>query len=269
MFAFLSKAFGFSSLPDEHIQFKPRQINLSGEIISFSIPENFSTDMPAEDMIESVSLTDKNLFKEYQEFLFIQRWWDFKDKGFFAKEQGSVMMSIYVKQAPENSEYDILNPLEFVGTIIRGFNEKSRKEILENDNGEPSFLYPDFYQAYTIRTINSLHWFRYPIESASAPARRFDVSYAIPITPQHYVVIEFMITLNHSVSMREFFNEHGRPHMDAIMDTFNIQFSPESKLPSINSQPIDLDKLIDEKFNADEEPVEIDEELFNSIQPKK
>jgi len=268
MLDILSKIFSFSRPPSEPIKFTPYQINLSGIIVLFSMPENFCPDMPIKNMIDSIDLMDKNLFEKYKEFLFIQRWWSFKDKGFFAKEQGSVMMSIYVKQAPENSEYDILNPLGFIGTMIKGFNERSRKEILENDNNEPSFLYPDFYQAYTIRTIHSLHWFGYPVESATSE-RQFNINHAIPITPQHYIVIEFMFTLNHSVSMREFIQEYGRPHMDAIMDTFNIQFSPERKLPLINNQPIDLDKLIDEKFHADEEPVEIDNELFNSIQPRK
>ena len=267
MLAFFSKAFGFSSLSNEDIQLKPRQINLSGEIVSFSMPENFSADMPIKEMIESVNLADDSVFEDYRKFTLIRRYWDFKDKGyfgFFEKGYGSLMMSIYIKKAPENSEYDILNPLEFVGTIIRNFDEISRNESLENNNEAPSNSYPNFYEAYKIQTINSLHWFSYPIESNITG--RLDINYAIPITPQHYIVVKFSFAPNNNVSTRQFIEEHGRPHMDAIMNTFAIQFSAGSQLPSINSQPIDLDKLIADKFYSQEKPVQINDELLNSIQ---
>ncbi len=263
MLAFLSKAFAFSSTPNEPIPLKPRQINLSGEIVSFSMPENFSTDMPAEDMIESIDLTDKNVFEDYHKFTLIRRWWDFKEKGFFAKGYGSAMMAIYIKQAPENSKYDILNPLGFIGTIIKDFDDISRSDNSENNNEESSTLYPNFYQAYTIKTINSLHWFRYPIEEKVI--NQYIVNYAIPITPQHYIVVRFTFFANDNVSTRKFFNEYGRPHMDAIMDTFTIKFSPKSKLPSINSHSIDLNKLIEEKFYSGQEPVKVNDELLNSL----
>jgi len=267
MLAFFSKAFGFSGLPNEDIELKPKQINLSGEVVSFSIPENFSTDMPAKKMIKSVNLSDESVFEDYRKFTLIRQWWDFKDKGylgFFAKGHGSIMMSIYIKQAPENSEYDILNPLEFVGTIIRDFDQISKNDDRQNDSEEPLTLYPNFYEAYTIKTINSRHWFRYPVESNVT--NQFDVNYAIPITPRHYIVVEFAFAPNDDVSTRQFFNEFGRPHMDAIMNTFAIQFSAGSQLPSINSQPIDLDKLIADKFYSQEKPVQINDELLNSIQ---
>ncbi len=263
MFAFLSKAFAFSSAPHESIKLKPRQINLSGEILSFSMPENFSIDMPADDMIESINLADESVFEDYQKYTLIRRWWDFKEKGFFAKNYGSVMMAIYIKRAPENSDYSILNPLEFVGTLIRNFDEMSRKEKLENNNVEPSTLYPNFYETYMTKTINSLHWFRYPIEEKII--KQYIVNYAIPITPQHYIEVRFTLLASNNLSTRQFLSDYGRPHMDAIMDTFTIQFSPKSKLPSINSQPIDLDKLIKEKFHAGQEPVIVNEELLNSI----
>jgi len=246
MLAFFSKAFGFSSLPKQAMQLKPQQINLSGEIVSFSMPENFRADMPAKDMIKSVNLWDKSVFENYREFTLIQRWWDFKGKGFFAKGYGTVMMTMYIKQAPENSEYDILNPLGFIGTIITNFNDINR-----NENEAPSNSYPIFYEAYKIQTINSLHWFRYSVESNITG--RLDINHAIPITPQHYIVVEFAFAPNDGVPTRQFIEEHGRPHMDAIMNTFTIQFSAGSKLPSINSQPIDLDKLINEKFHTGEE----------------
>ncbi len=264
MFAFLSKAFALSSAPNEPIKLQPRQINLSGDILSFSMPENFSTDMPAKDMVESVNLSDERIFDKYSEFTLIQRWWDFKERGFFAKGYGTVMMTMYIKQAPENSDYDILNPLGFIGTIITKFNDISKNDGTEENSSEiPSNSYPKFYQAYKIKTINSLHWFRYSVESNVTG--RLDINHAIPITPQHYIVVEFAFAPNSNVSTRQFIEEHGRPHMDAILDTLTIQFSPKSKLPSINSQPIDLDKLIKEKFHAGQEPVIVNEELLNSI----
>ncbi len=59
MLATITKAFGLSSPPEQY-PLQPRQINLSGNIVHFSMPENFSRDMPAEDMKETINLDDRS-----------------------------------------------------------------------------------------------------------------------------------------------------------------------------------------------------------------
>ncbi len=57
------KAFGMPSLPKNH-KGAIRQIALSGNMFLFSTPENFSSNMPAEALIEQVDLEKLNDSKD-------------------------------------------------------------------------------------------------------------------------------------------------------------------------------------------------------------
>src|SRR5690606_39085462 len=80
----------------------PRQIDLSGNIFSFSMPENFSKNMPAENMVEVLDIGDSKKFDNPEYGNLIRRWWDIKKPGFFGKELGTVMMDISVQRVPDN-----------------------------------------------------------------------------------------------------------------------------------------------------------------------
>ena len=58
----ITQLFG-SSKENNNFPYMPRQINLSGNIVNFSIPENFSTDFPADDLkdVEDNTLKPKEL----------------------------------------------------------------------------------------------------------------------------------------------------------------------------------------------------------------
>ena len=63
----------------------PRQVDLSGNIFHFSMPENFSEDMPAANMVEKLDIEDLKKFDNPEYGNIIRRWWDIKRPGFLVK----------------------------------------------------------------------------------------------------------------------------------------------------------------------------------------
>ena len=87
----ITQLFG-SSKESKAPPYMPRQIDLSGNIVNFSMPENFSPDFPADDLVENFNLNDSSVFKKNNSVALLRRWWDFKDNSFFSKEMGTMMI---------------------------------------------------------------------------------------------------------------------------------------------------------------------------------
>ncbi len=96
----LLNAFGMGK---EHVPtMYPRKINLSGNIFGFKMPENFSRDMPAEDMVERLDMEKSEALRKDGYVTLLRRWWDLREPGWFGKEQGTIMMSVSVRTKPKN-----------------------------------------------------------------------------------------------------------------------------------------------------------------------
>ncbi len=221
----------------------PRHINLSGNIIHFSMPENFSRDMPADDMIESVDLSDKNVYQDYQKFTLIRRWWDFKDSGFFGKEYGTLMMSLYIKEVSESLSITTLKPLDFIDIIIDDIN-KSKPESGELD---PLMEYSDHFTAYKESWRNDYRWLKYI--QGHVNGDKFTILFAIPLTAKQYIVAEFISAPKNDIGIRSFVNDFTLPFMNKIMDSFQIDYEKDNpaKQAVLKSDTLSLQQLIDGK----------------------
>ncbi len=240
MLSVISKAFGLSTAP-EHYPLLPRQIDLSGNIVHFAMPENFSRDMPAQDMIETVNLSDKSIYQDYQKFTLIRRWWDFKDGGFFGKAYGTLMMSLYIKEASDSLTIDTLKPLDFIDIIIDDI-EKNKPE-----NPDPLSVYSDYFPAYLEIWPNDQRWMKYI--QAHANVAEFTILYAIPITKKHYLVAEFKSAPNSDIGVRGFVDNFTDPFINQIIETFHIEylFKNPVKQAVLKSDGPSLQELIDNK----------------------
>lgn len=96
MLSVLSQLFSPSTQAAEKNKLHFRQINLSGNIFHFALPEDFSRDMPAADMVETLDIGDSKKFDNPEYGNLIRRWWDIKEPGWFGKKLGTVMMDISV-----------------------------------------------------------------------------------------------------------------------------------------------------------------------------
>jgi len=240
MLAIISKAFGLSK-PSEDIPLMPRQINLSGNVLHFAMPENFSHDMPAEDMIEFVDLTDKSIYKDDKKFTLIRRWWDFKDNGFLGKEYGTLMMSLYIKDTPESLSINTLNPLDFIDILIDNVN----KNKAENDDSLT--VYSDYFTAYKEEWFNEQRWLSYtygPLDGS-----QYTFLYAIPITDKQYLIAEFTSAPNNNINIRSFIDSHTDIFIKKILNSFNIKYLENNlaRQAVLNSNTPTLQQLIDNK----------------------
>lgn len=240
MLAVISKAFGLGK-PPEHTPLIPRQINLSDNIVHFSMPENFSRDMPAEDMIESVDLTDKRVYQDDQKFTLIRRWWDFKDSGFFGKDYGTLMMSLYIKEAAESLSITTLKPLDFIDIIIDDIEKNKPDEI------DPLSVYSDYFPAYKEEWFGGQRWLMY-IQGHTNIAG-MSILYAIPITSKQYIVAEFVSAPNNDIGTRGFVDNYTEPFINNIMNSFHVDYVSGNpvKQAVLKTDGITLQQLIDEK----------------------
>src|SRR5690606_36028018 len=76
MLSVLTQLFSSPAQANGENKLHPRQINLSGNIFHFSMPEDFSRDMPAANMVEVLEITDLKKFDNPEYGNLIRRWWD-------------------------------------------------------------------------------------------------------------------------------------------------------------------------------------------------
>lgn len=170
----LLNAFGMGK---EHVPtMYPRQINLSGNIFGFKMPENFSRDMPAEDMVERLDMEKSEALRKDGYVTLLRRWWDLREPGWFGKEQGTIMMSVSVRTKPKNEaqvikedEYDFHNLTHFAVALYDSLQQRFRTQNEEATvQGDDSFVIyvpslawqigEDTHSSYEVVSINNRQW---------------------------------------------------------------------------------------------------------------
>ena len=220
----ISQLFGTSN--DTTYPYMPRQINLSGNIVSFSIPENFSKDMPADDLIENLDLDNENTFKNANSITLLRRWWDFKDDSFFSKEMGSMMMTIHVYKI-ESTDKDISHPIGFVEILLEQMEQRDKEENKGRDASSKVY-FPEHYQSFFERTHNNKKW----IKGGAADTYETQMQFHEwkQITPNVYIGVEFHFAPNNKISMRTFVDTYARGMYEKIMSTFDVVYADENSI---------------------------------------
>ncbi|MDF3013993.1 MAG: hypothetical protein K0Q78_2197, partial [Cellvibrio sp.] len=195
-----------------------RQVDLSDNIFHFSMPENFSKDMPAANMVEKLDIEDLKKFDNPEYGNIIRRWWDIKKPGFFGKELGTVMMDISVQQVPDNKQklihantYNIADRLDFLLILDENLRHRYKKIKSEiGSNGDDTYVYSiDFCSLYgkelesfyRDKTYNHQKWAAYTV---TAPLNQLIVGQALPLTKYSYLEVVFTYSPNQNIASREF-----------------------------------------------------------------
>ena len=240
MLSIIYKVLGVTK-PLETAPLMPRQINLTGNIVHFAMPENFSRDMPAADMIETVNLADKAVYQDAAKFTLIRRWWDFKEGGWFGKEYGTLMMSLYVKEVPDSLTLDITDPMNFIEIII--------DQINKHKTNDPMMVNSDYFGAYKERWFNNQRWLNYV--QGHLNGNTMTILYAVPVSQRTYIVAEFTSAPANNIGMRYFIDTFTEPFMQQIMASFKIDYvagNPVKDAVMKANSKIPLQQLIDEKI---------------------
>ena len=247
MLTFISKALGMASRPPEGMG-ATRSVDLSGNVFQFAMPEDFSRDMPADDLVERLDISDPSIFSDPDNSTLIRRWWDIKEPGFFGKKLGTVMMNISVRKVPDNTlrwlnseAYDATDRLSFMLMLTEDAQLKhpnNRYNVEVTPENQP-FLY--FVPGLVTMVGDKLHpsflderfggqvWTRY---SVPAPQSLFIENYAIPMTLDAYLEVGFYFSPNDNVSVRHFLDS-ARNKLDPIRETFRIQYSTDNSVKDV------------------------------------
>jgi hypothetical protein len=219
MFSLVSKLFGSGSSIATPVG-QTRQVNLSGNVFSFAMPEDFSRDMPAEDLVEQLDINNLELFNNPEYGNLIRRWWDIKHAGFFGQKLGTVMMDISVQRVPENSQkrihskpYNISNRLDLLLMIdeILHFRFDELIESTKNLGDKFSYYLMNFStligfklnSAYRDKILDQKKWIAY---SVGAPENQMIVGYVLPVTNSVYLELVFTYSPDQNVLPRDFLN---------------------------------------------------------------
>ena len=247
MLSFLQKTFGMAK-----VQVPPvgatRQVDLSGNRFSFSMPENFSRDMPAEAMVEQFDIS--NAFKETP---LIQRWWDMKKPGFFGSNIGTVMMSINIVPVLENSRkkihdrpYKIQDRVDLVQLVVETLHHR-----YQDENGRLNELYSipsvvhlfgsEIEGEFRESIFNHQKWTSY---SVTGPGAQLIVSHVLPLTDSAYLEASFIYSPNDGVSPREFL-DYAYQTTEPVEQSFFVDYATNNPLQK-TVEEVWLNSTVDE-----------------------
>lgn len=224
----------------------PRQIDLSGNIFSFSMPENFSKNMPAENMVEVLDIGDLKKFDNPEYGNLIRRWWDIKKPGFFGKELGTVMMDISVQRVPDNhrklvhdNPYDITDRLDFLLLINDKLHqrydelyENQRKIDQHSNDYSIDFCYligSKLKSHYRDYQFNNQKWIGY---TTTAPDAQLIVGLVTPITKNNFIELVFTFSPNTNVVPNEFLREANKT-TQLIENSLKIDFFKNNTIQNL------------------------------------
>ncbi len=212
------------------------------------MPEDFSRDMPAEDLVESLDITDLKKFDDPAYGNLIRRWWDIKAPGFFGKNLGVVMLDISVNKVPENKRkkihgqpFNIKDRLDLLLMVDDALHQRYDELIEETAALEPHLQYglsgfgslmgKKLQSNYRNKIIDGKKWVDY---SAGGPYDQLIVGYILPITES--VFLEFVCTYspNHNVFPRAF-REVAYKKTDLIEDSLSVSFTKDNKIGTLVS----------------------------------
>lgn len=235
MISILNSALGRDKSTDQSLG-ATRHINLSGNVFSFAMPENFSKDMPAEPLIEKLDIEG-----QFNDTLLIERWWDFKKPGWFGSTLGTAMMTISVIKVPQNERkkihsnpYDVSDRLGLLLVVDEVLNNRYR-----NENGDFNELYSIPGTAEILGNVissefrdevfNNQKWTSY---SCTGPSAQLIVSHVLPINKQAYIEVSFVYSPDKNILPREF-REVAYETTRKIEETLHIQYLDDNPIKNI------------------------------------
>lgn len=255
MLTILSSLLPFSaSAKEPHPVLSQRQVDIGGNLFSFDLPENFSKDLPADDMVEQLDISSVDRFDDLTVGHILRRWWDIKEPGWFGSELGTVMLEMSVQRIhPNNLErihsqpYDVTDRLDFMFAIeellmrrYREHNEEVRNpdgswnfEMAYNVSGIATMLGGRVDARYWNQVSNNQMWTRYGIAGSNGVLL---VNYALPITREFMIELTFTYSPNTNADARHFLRTAEKT-TDKITNSLYFQYPEDSPVKAAVEGP--------------------------------
>lgn len=246
MLGFLSDLFGDGK--SEVGELQPREINIIGNVFHFSMPENFSKDMPAEDLIDVVTEQQLKKLESDGYLILMQRWWNLKESGMFGKKYGSVMMSIRLQKKPENrlkingdAPYKFSDYLEFCLALHDSFRQQADKHNRVRDKQDEEFMLyvPDLAVMFGNRLEASLSSFQPDetiwIAAETMQGKIVNKIFAVPLNDDTYVEVNFSIMPDDDFPPYDFLRIASEKLINVVSNTFVLKYSSQNPYAEITS----------------------------------
>jgi hypothetical protein len=218
-----------------------REINLSGTYFSFSMPEYFSKDMPAENLVESLDITNLEKFNNTEYGNLIRRWWDIKKPGLFGKNLGTIMMDISVQRVVDNKQrrihdkaYKISDRLDFLLMINDALHQRYDEFISQTKGLSDALSYSipgvAFLSGKKLKTecrdsiYNNQKWVAY---SATAPINQLIIGLVTPLTEQLYLEVVYSYSPDQNVLPMSFL-DLAYKKTSKISNTLTIAYAKDN-----------------------------------------
>ena len=222
----------------KELMLHPHRINLSGNVFHFTMPEDFSKDMPAADMVQTLDISDPLKFDNAEYGNLVRRWWDIKEPGWFGKNLGTVMIDISVQKVVGNNKnfivagaYDIRKRLDFMLMLNESFHQRYdsiNKELkpeqgrtLAYSSGLLTLSDGKIYSLYYDKIYYGQKWINYAI---AGPQGTTLVVFALPVSNQLYLEVVFTYSPNDGISPRQL-GDVAHTKMAAIENSFRMDYT--------------------------------------------
>lgn len=249
MFSVITQLFSSPVQAEGKAAAHPRQVSLSGNIFHFAMPEDFSKDMPAHDMVESLDITDVSNFDNPEYGNLLRRWWDIKETGWFGRPLGTVMMDVSVQRVVENKAthihtrpYDIRDRMDFVLMLNDRFHQRydAINAEIEAESGPFNIYNAGFatvnrkalYATWREPVINQQKWIE---TNVAAPHGVLTVLLNLPLTDNAFIEVSFTYSKNDNILLTEFIDVASLK-MDIIKNSMRVKYEPKSVFENIVSE---------------------------------
>jgi hypothetical protein len=190
MFNWLKTAISKKNHTYEPEPLMPRTVNITGVNFHFAMPENFSLDMPGDDLVEQVDLKNYSNLPENGCIELVKRWWDFYYGPPSVKNTiGTLMLSLDLIPRKKGISGSLFTYEAMVNTvyndILSDFSDPSTEgEIIEGA------MLPESAESLSEFSITGRNWV---IAGAGYSDRRSDTlnMYSTPISDGWYLRARF------------------------------------------------------------------------------
>lgn len=207
---------------------RARQVNLSGSKFHFSMPENFSQDMPAEDMVENVDLVKNVSLASNGVINIINRWWDYSVNLNGETINGTTRFSIDVLKKSDNSALclsDADNLIHYEHEDLNNYYQPINQKYIEDGDFESEVLLPIFPTQYRTVKLNDITFINYTLSGGKSSD-----FYLLPINCHLYLKIGFNFSPASNFTGCASLRKIMASEVERIANTFYVEDREDSLL---------------------------------------
>jgi len=206
----------------------PRKLCVSNILFSFSMPENFSIDMPADDMIENIDLYNNKTLNSAGVINVLNRWWDYNvvidGKTIKASTRFSIDIIKDIKIDPK-AIFDMEKLIKLEHEELESFYTPINEQHLAQGKLESEVLLPLYPEHYRNITLNDTSWLNYTLSGSKTAD-----FYLHPLAQNHYIKIGFHFSPHtHFLNCNELREIMGA-EVERISNTFYFNKDTNAKI---------------------------------------